>query len=76
MSIYPNPVNTILNLTLEYGTLENAEYAVINMMGQTIANGNLNGREFTFNLQGLPAAAYILQISAEDKTALFNFIKN
>ncbi|MBP7398156.1 MAG: S8 family serine peptidase [Chitinophagales bacterium] len=76
ISIYPNPVNTILNLTLEYGTLENAEYAVINMMGQTIANGSLNGREFTFNLQGLPAAAYILQISAEDKTALFNFIKN
>lgn len=76
ISIYPNPVNTILNLTLEYGTLENAEYAVINMMGQTIANGNLSGREFTFDLQGLPAAAYILQISAEDKTAFFNFIKN
>lgn len=76
INLYPNPANTVLNLDLEYGVLENAQYSIFNMQGQSVASGNLNGSRFTFDLHSLPEAVYLLKITAADKSVTFSFIKN
>ncbi len=70
MTVYPNPVKgDVLNISVS----EKSSYRVVNLLGQTMAQGETeNG---TIPVSGLNAGTYLLEVTAEGKTAAKRFIK-
>ncbi len=70
-SIYPNPVKNILNV--KSVGIENANYRIVNMIGQTVLRGtNFNQIE----VGRLNKGVYFLELSTDDQTVSKKFIKN
>ena len=69
-TMHPNPVNDVLNVKLK-GDLE-ATYRIVNMIGQTIANGNLTGE---INVADLKVGMYFIEINDGVATMTKKFIK-
>jgi hypothetical protein len=71
ISIYPNPVLSILNINTDY-QLINQHYTIIDGLGRVVLNGKLNEVESTINVEQLSKGIYYLKLS--DKRAR-KFIK-
>lgn len=57
MTVYPNPVQNEMTLTLEGLRL----YEVINMNGQTILEGQANGKQHTIDVSNLTSGLYLVK---------------
>ena len=80
LDIYPNPVHNQAVIALEVNKNSNAKMSIINMLGQTILEENINLRQgkntFNLNVSDLKNAAYFLQIQDETgKIYMTKFIK-
>jgi alpha-tubulin suppressor-like RCC1 family protein len=71
-SIYPNPVNEILNIQNKINqTIE--KISVMDVSGRKISEHKEN--DFELNIQGLKSGIYFIQILSEGKTYQYKFIK-
>jgi hypothetical protein len=69
--LYPNPVK---DETLYFSGVEsNASYAIFNLNGQQVANGNANNN--AVNVGSLPSGIYIIKISDSTSVGTKRFIK-
>lgn len=70
-SVYPNPVSgSNLNLSVNRTDLK---YSVINLMGQKVDNGTIEGN--TINVDNLPDGVYFLELTSGDTIKKLRFIK-
>ncbi len=70
-TIYPNPVKDgDLNIAIDFN---NPSYRIVNMLGQQVAFGTIeNG---TIAVSNLASGTYLLEVSADGKSAVKRFIK-
>ena len=64
ISLYPNPANNVLNITLQ-GTELN-EAVVIDIYGKTVARTTVSEGNNTLNISALPAGMYFVQLRANN----------
>lgn len=66
IKVFPNPTNDFIKVELEdIGNLEKMDYQMININGQIIQSGQLEGQ--TINIQNLPAGFYTLKLLKNDQ---------
>lgn len=71
LSIYPNPVNDVLNVSLKTSKEENA--VVYNMEGRIVLEAKIGNGKTTINVSKLPKGSYIL--SLKDSNVSSKFLK-
>jgi hypothetical protein len=59
LSTYPNPVSDVLNFEADEA---NADYQIINLLGQTVLRGTASTQ---INVSALPQGSYILKVGTE-----------
>ena len=73
ISIYPNPVASVLKLNLSAVNTKNATISVVNSLGQVVANVPANATEL--NVAKFPAGVYSLRIATQQGVAVKRFVK-
>ena len=72
--LYPNPARD--RLYIDYPQeFQGAEYAILNLNGQKVAEGILKDNSISLNSNYLPSGKYILAVQKNGKTKTFSFIK-
>ena len=75
-SIYPNPGNNVVNLTVKNGLSVN-EITMIDINGRTVkAISNVLDAEIEINVSDLTSGVYMLNVKTEEGVATSKFIKN
>ena len=73
--IYPNPVTHQLNI--EFENNQSYTYSIVNLQGQTIDSGQLQGKVGQLDFSSLPATSYILLLQDLNGNSYFyKLIKN
>lgn len=72
LSIYPNPVTDILNITTKKNT-QNLTYTINNVAGQMIQKGSVTNNKINVNI--LPKGVYVLTLKGSDVNQTIKFIK-
>lgn len=57
LNIYPNPTNSVLNIEVK----ENTNIKIVNLLGKTLAEQQLNTDINTINVSNLPSGVYYIQ---------------
>ncbi|BAO76987.1 endonuclease [Winogradskyella sp. PG-2] len=70
VKLYPNPVNSILNIELDN---DYVSYSIYNMIGKEILKGNLTNRKL--NVNQLNSGVYIIKFSDGENIITERFIK-
>ena len=72
LTIYPNPVQNVLNIDLhvKMGTLE-----VFDITGKSVQYKLINGNNMSIDVSGLRAGIYLLQINSNDGIVNRKFVK-
>ena len=76
VSIYPNPTSDFAIIELNDKKLVQASFTLTDMQGRIIQTKEIEGPKLYVNFKDLPAAAYIIQVSKQDKVRTFKVIKN
>lgn len=74
ISIYPNPVTDILNVSLNSDS-DNTIVNIYSSTGQLLINQEYNQNNFIINTENLPEGIYILNINSNGKTNSCKFVK-
>jgi hypothetical protein len=72
VEIYPNPSNSKINIT----NIDNANYTIVNLTGQSVAKGKIDSINNTINLTTLKSGLYILSLKTNGKRLIKKIIKN
>jgi len=65
--VFPNPARDFITIS---GNLENCEISIIDYLGQTIFNQEVNANSVTLNVGNLTNGSYILQVKSEENQAV------
>ncbi len=75
-SIYPNPVNNVLHLSVKNGLLVN-EITMIDINGRTVKTiNNTLDSEMEINVSDLTSGVYMLNVKTDEGVATSKFVKN
>lgn len=72
--IYPNPVSNIIHIDYPQDFL-GAEYEILNLNGQKVAEGVLKEKTISLNNKNMPTGEYILRIKKDGTMKTLSFIK-
>ena len=70
--VSPNPTSDVLNVNLNNSDDSN-EYSIINLNGQTVANGTINKRSAQLNVSNLQTGLYFLRVVTANGVATKKF---
>lgn len=73
VSVYPNPVKEVLNITNENGTLQSVE--VVSATGSIVYSSTISSSNFTVNTAQLNAGVYFVNVRTENSAKTFKVIK-
>ena len=74
INVFPNP--TASDLNIKVGNLENANYTILNLMGQVISKGSLMGNTTNrINVANSASGIYLLNIISQNAKYTQKFIK-
>ena len=74
IKVYPNPCQGMLCLSLD--DVREFEYSIINMMGQTMAQGHSQGQETIVDLSQCPAGVYLISVIQNGKRFVQKLVLN
>jgi acetyl esterase/lipase len=74
-SISPNPANEFFVLRISED-LNTEKFEILNLTGQVVYNGKINGRETTVNISDLSQGTYILRVFSKNKIESLKFEKS
>ena len=60
MEIFPNPTNSVLNI--EFESVQNIDFQLLNLTGQSILTGAINSNNHQINVSHLPEGVYFLKV--------------
>lgn len=72
ISIYPNPVNDILNITTPF---ESYDIEVYSLQGQLIESSKNNQDSRTFNYSGYASGIYVMKLTSKTSSHTFKVVK-
>ena len=76
LTIFPNPTATNLTLQVSDFTNENLTYQLLDMQGKFIETAHITASQMQINMDNLPAATYLLNVTQENKQVqAFKIIK-
>lgn len=76
LEVYPNPAEDQFTLTNKGNiNISGFKYSIVNMQGQTIKTGIINGDNLNFDVSGISSGLYILNINGEQFNASKRFVK-
>ena len=73
MKLFPVPARGNL-LLIQSDKIENAEYSVIDINGNTLVTGKISSKENSININGISNGIYFLKLMTRDKTSITKFI--
>jgi Secretion system C-terminal sorting domain len=73
-TLYPNPANTTLNISLPNGSAADS-YTIVDVTGKTLMSGALNSPEPTINIQALAQGSYIIKVTGAGTQTSKMFVK-
>jgi hypothetical protein len=74
--MYPNPASDIVFIEVpSYGNAQ-ISYVLKDLLGKELKHENIIGRKAQISLQELPTAAYIIQVTYQEKVKIFKVVKN
>lgn len=77
MSVYPNPTTSSVTLKIENHSLDAIQFLLFDINGREILSQKIQQSETPIQLENLPAAVYLLNVSEENKLLkTFKIIKN
>jgi hypothetical protein len=71
-SAYPNPTQGLV--TVQVAQAESFDYAVYNLQGQLLLQGNVQGDETTLNLASFPEGIYLIAVTANNQQPVYQRI--
>ena len=71
----PNPATDKLQLFIDAEIVETYHWKIISAIGQLIRSGDLKQKQMEFDLSGLAAGTYILQLSKDGTALSKRFVK-
>ncbi len=74
IKIYPNPINDVLSIDLNKGSM--AKFEVLSISGKTLLSGNVTEGKKTIELGGLLPGIYLVKILVKEEVATAKIIKN
>lgn len=75
ISLYPNPTNNILNVSVPSELGNKVSYEVINYLGQSVVKSNSSNSNFTVNTSGFASGVYFIKLQTENGAKTLKFIK-
>lgn len=76
LTIFPNPTATNLTLQVSDFTNENLTYQLLDMQGKLLETAQITASQMQINMDNLPAATYLLNVTQENKRVqTFKIIK-
>jgi len=75
LSIYPNPANKSITLTLEDQPISVSKGSIYNQMGVVVCTFSFNSHQFDVDISNLPANVYQIKILMNNRTYIRKFIK-
>jgi subtilisin family serine protease len=72
--IWPNPADEVLHVTLE-GALDHAQFAVLDLTGRLVSEGNVNRASPTIDVRSLAPGTYLLRITNGNEHTAHRFVK-
>lgn len=72
IKLFPIPAKE--NLSIQYYEIENAEYSVIDINGNTLITGEISSQGNSININEISNGVYFLKIISRDKTSIAKFI--
>ncbi len=76
LMIYPNPANSKLFVELSESKFQNADFKILNMLGETVMNGQLKEMQNVINVNTLGKGIYFLQLYNADNLVIRKIIMN
>ena len=77
IKLYPNPVNSQLNITVSAEIGLPTQFSIYNSLGQLIEFKKINAAaDLTVNTSAYSAGVYFMKISKENQSTVIRFIKN
>lgn len=73
LEVYPNPTEDYLTLRINEKTQENWKFNLLNMQGESIHQGNIDGQEIQINMIGLSRGTYFLNVLDSENLNIKNF---
>ncbi|MEC4004015.1 T9SS type A sorting domain-containing protein [Flavobacterium sp. SUN052] len=65
--VYPNPTNSIINLSIKNYSIENLKYQIYDIQGRKIVEGKIASDQTTIDMESYPTAIYILKVNSNSK---------
>ena len=75
MTVYPNPANERITISLSSFTNENVNIEVFNMLGTMVFQHQGQGEQIDMDIQSLSAGVYIVRCTNMDKVITKRFVK-
>ena len=77
LTVFPNPTNDYLMLTIESTSIKNLSYQLLNNNGKQVASQKLEGTSTKVDMNNFAAAPYFITITENNKVIKsFKIIKN
>jgi hypothetical protein len=80
VTLYPNPVHTVLKLNVTLGEPQIIKVVVSDALGKSVQQFEMNGQkglnEKTLNLSTVPTGSYMVRIQAGENSKTLSIIKN
>ena len=74
--LYPNPTNSILNISIPVELNFPANYEIYNNLGQVIKSSNSSSSELQINTSEFSNGIYFIKLNFENNSKTLRFIKN
>jgi hypothetical protein len=75
IQLYPNPVNSNLNIRLSANWNINSTVRIFNALGSLVMEKKMNGLEYQLDLNSIPAGVYFIEIKDGENTVNRKLIK-
>lgn len=77
-SMFPNPAENVLNLSLTFSQAQDAQITILNMAGQTVYSENTGvstNYSRSIDISKLPAGVYMTKVSSGNQANVKSFVK-
>lgn len=75
LSVYPNPANDVVNVSIDAAIGNNAAIQVVDITGKTIKSVNVSQKQTAIDINELPSGVYLIKYSDDEVAQVIKFTK-
>ena len=73
--LYPNPANSILNISMPSGNVLPENFTVYNSLGQVVNSGKVTSADMSLDISGFANGVYIIKLNKGNSSETMRFVK-